>query len=173
MSTGIKLTATAKEITKSVSGLTTGITLASKAVSRSFAAGGLTTAIRLVGTSKVYEKTNGVLTGNSNGLSFTGPIGGKSTSVSGLFTASLAFSIAGTLTVFPTDNGAGGTFTPPSFALSSGTLSATYAYQPPSGVQQNITLGLTNSGAVVNPAGKNYAALNVSGGVLSQRDMFH
>jgi hypothetical protein len=57
--------------------------------------------------------------------------------------------ITGTVTVTPSDNGAGGTFNPTSVAINSGTPTATFTYTP--GVTGAKSLSFTNDGGLTNP----------------------
>lgn len=84
----------------------------------------------------------------------TGPTQGYVNQASTNFTATLNGSVSGTVTVTLSDGGQGGTFTPASLALSSATPSATFTYTPV--VTGNISVSITNNGALGNPAALTY-----------------
>jgi hypothetical protein len=82
---------------------------------------------------------------------FTGPIVGGF-GVPSTFTVRLSPSttVSGILTVTPNDGGAGGVFSPVSVTISSSDASATFTYTP--ALYGAITLGVANSGILVDPA---------------------
>jgi hypothetical protein len=78
-----------------------------------------------------------------------GPGSGTTGVASTLFTVGLNGPPVGTVIVTPSDGGAGGSFTPVTVALSTGTPTATFTYTPASpGVK---TLTLTNNASLSNP----------------------
>lgn len=93
--------------------------------------------------------------GAATGVTLSGPSGGAELVASTNFTVGANGSIAGTVTVTPSDGGAGGTFTPTSVAISSGTPVATFTYTPPAG-SATRTISVTNNGGLSNPASLSY-----------------
>ena len=73
------------------------------------------------------------------------------------FSVTASGSISGTLTVTPSDGGAGGSFTPSSLGLTSGSPSGTFTYTP--GAGGAVTISVTNSGGFTNPSSVGYSAL--------------
>lgn len=89
-------------------------------------------------------------------VTMTGPTTGTAGTPSTNFTVGANGAITGTVTVTPADGGAGGTFTPASVAISSGTTTATFTYTASSaGVK---TISATNDGGLTNPANITYTA---------------
>jgi len=90
--------------------------------------------------------------------SFTGPSGGTELVASTPFTVALPSGgvLLAPVTITPHDGGAGGTFTPTTVNLSTGTPSQTFTYTPPVGAATRV-LSVTNSGTLTNPANLNYA----------------
>ena len=84
-------------------------------------------------------------------ITFFGPSGGAELVPSTNFTVGADGSITGTVTVTPSDGGAGGTFTPTTVNISSGSPTATFIYTPPAG-SATLTISVTNNGGLTNPA---------------------
>jgi hypothetical protein len=95
-------------------------------------------------------------TAAATAVTFTGPTSGPVGAASTSFTVAADGAITGTVTVTPSSNGGGGTFTPTSVAISAGTPSATFTYTPASAGTKNITV--TNNGGLNNPAGVSFSA---------------
>lgn len=89
---------------------------------------------------------------------FTGPSSGAVSAPSTNFTVALPTGgvLLSTVTVTPSDAGAGGTFTPTTVNLSTGAPSATFTYTPTSSGAK--TLSVTNSGTLTNPGNLTYTA---------------
>jgi len=90
----------------------------------------------------------------------SGPSSGNVGTPSTNFTVALPTGapVAGTLTVTPNDGGAGGTFTPTSVALTTGTPSATFTYTPSS--TGTKTISVTNNGGLTDPGALSYNAVS-------------
>lgn len=93
--------------------------------------------------------------GAATAVTMLAPAGGPELAASANFTIGANGSITGTVTVTPSDGGAGGTFTPPSVAISSGTPTATFTYTPPAG-SATRTISVTNNGSLTNPTAVSY-----------------
>jgi hypothetical protein len=82
----------------------------------------------------------------------SGPSSGTVSVASTNFTVGANGTITGTVTVTPADGGAGGTFTPTTVAISSGTPTATFTYTPASTGVKTISIsdngGLTDAGSL-------------------------
>jgi len=89
-------------------------------------------------------------------LGITGPSGGVVGVASSNFTVTATGTISGTMVVTPGDGGGGGSFTPATLSLSSGSPSGTFTYTPASTGAKSITL--SNNGGASNPAAVNYTA---------------
>lgn len=89
-------------------------------------------------------------------LSLTGPSSGLVGVASSNFTATATGAISGTLLATPGDSGGGGTFTPTTLSLTSGSPSGTFTYTPASTGAKSITL--TNDGGATNPSAVTYTA---------------
>ena len=63
----------------------------------------------------------------------------------------------GTVTVTPSDGGAGGTFTPTTVALTTAAPSDTFTYTP--ATDGDITISVTNDGGLTNPANLTYESV--------------
>jgi hypothetical protein len=90
----------------------------------------------------------------------SGPTSGLIATPSTNFTVALpgGLTLPGPLTVTPTDGGGGGTFTPASVVLTTGTPSATFTYTPAS--TGSKTISTSNDGGLTDPAVIHY---NVTG----------
>lgn len=93
--------------------------------------------------------------GAATAVTMAAPAGGPELVPSANFTIGANGSITGTVTVTPSDGGAGGTFTPTSVAISSGTPTATFTYTPPAG-SATRTISVTNNGGLTNPSSVSY-----------------
>lgn len=91
-----------------------------------------------------------------NKIAFTGPTTGLINTASSDFTVAANGALASTITVTPSDGGAGGSFTPASVSLTSAALSATFTYTPVSNGAK--TLSITNSGTLTNGSPLTYTA---------------
>lgn len=91
-------------------------------------------------------------------VTMSGPTSGTIGVASTNFTIGADGDITGTVTVTPSDSGAGGTFTPTTVNISSGSPAATFTYTPASiGTK---TISVTNNGSLTNPSNISYAAQN-------------
>lgn len=84
-------------------------------------------------------------------LSLVGPVLGRESVQSSDFYASLSGDLSGTVVVTPSDGGAGGTFSPSTVSLSTGSPTGTFRYTPPAGAATR-TISTTNDGGLSNPA---------------------
>jgi hypothetical protein len=94
----------------------------------------------------------------ATGYSFTGDVGGSISVPSLPFTVALTPAggmVAGTVTITPSDGGAGGTFTPSTVALTTAAPSSTFTYTPIS--TGNKTISVTNGGTLTDPGSLVYA----------------
>jgi hypothetical protein len=92
--------------------------------------------------------------------SLSGPTTGDVGVASTAFTVQLPAgqTVPGTVTVTPSDGGAGGTFTPSSVPLTTGSPLATFTYTPASAGAK--TISVTNSGGLTNPGNLTYTAVS-------------
>ncbi len=95
-------------------------------------------------------------------VTLSGPSSGVVGVPSSNFTVGANGTITGTVTVTPSDGGDGGTFTPTSVAISSGTPTATFTYTPGNVGAPTATITVTNDGGLTNPAGIAYTATSGS-----------
>lgn len=93
---------------------------------------------------------------------FSGPSSGATGEASTDFTVALPIGavVVGTVTVTPNDGGDGGTFTPTSVALTTGSPSDTFTYTPASNGAK--TLSVTNDSGLTNPGNLTYTAVGVA-----------
>lgn len=89
-------------------------------------------------------------------VTLTGPTSGTVGAASTNFTAGANGAITGTVVVTPSDGGAGGTFTPTTVSISSGTPTATFTYTASSTGAK--TISVTNDGGLTNPSNITYTA---------------
>jgi hypothetical protein len=109
--------------------------------------GGLTNPSALSVTASILPATAVTLSGPSSGL-----VGSASTN----FTAGANGTITGTVVVTPNDSSGGGTFSPTTVSISSGSPTGTFTYTPGSGGAKSI--GVTNDGSLTNPSAITYTA---------------
>jgi hypothetical protein len=85
----------------------------------------------------------------------SGPSTGVVSSPSGAFTVTLGSgSLSGSVTITPSDGGAGGSFSPASVSLSGAVRTATFTYTPIAA--GTVTIATTNNGGLTDPAGISY-----------------
>lgn len=89
-------------------------------------------------------------------ITLAGPTSGPVGSASSSFTVGANGAITGTVTVTPSDGGAGGAFTPSTVAITSATPTATFTYTPSSVGAK--TISVTNDGGLTNPSSIVYTA---------------
>jgi len=123
------------------------------------------TARNLTGTVTAVSNTVTVASGPATSLTMTGPITGTVGVASSAFTVSADGTLSGSVTVTPSDGGAGGTFTPTTLSLSSGVTSGTFTYTAASSGAK--TISITNNGSLTNPGTITYAASATSATALS------
>lgn len=102
--------------------------------------------------------TNNVI-GAATAVSMSGPSGGVELVASTNFSLGvtpLTGTISGTLVVTPSDGGAGGTFTPTTVSLTTGSPTGTFTYTPASTGAK--TISVTNNGGLTNPSNITYTA---------------
>lgn len=112
-------------------------------------------AIDLAGAGPWDTSGNWRTYGAATQITMSAPAGGPELVASANFTIGADGSITGTVTVTPSDGGAGGSFTPSSVAISSGTPTATFTYTPPAG-SATRTISVTNNGGLSNPTSVGY-----------------
>lgn len=106
----------------------------------------------------------GAGTSVATGVTMTGPTGGVVSTQSSNFTVGVTpvgGSISGTVTVTPSDNGGGGSFTPATVSLTSAAPTATFKYTP-SATPGARTISVTNSGSLTNPVNITYTSTNAA-----------
>lgn len=121
------------------------------------------------GAKTISVTNDGSLTNPSNitytattpatGVTMTGPTSGATGVASTNFTLGVTpvgGTISGTVVVTPSDGGAGGTFTPTTKSLTSGTPTGTFTYTPSSAGAK--TISVTNNGSLTNPSNITYTA---------------
>ena len=119
------------------------------------------------GTKTISVTNNGGLTNPSNisyivstagatAVTMTGPTSGNVSTASTNFTIGANGTITGTVLVTPSDVGGGGTFTPTTVSISSGTPTATFTYTPSSTGAK--TISVTNNSSLTNPSNITYTA---------------
>lgn len=92
----------------------------------------------------------------ANALLVVGPNAGFVGYSSEKFTVLKNGSHATSLTVTPSDNGGGGTFTPAALVIAAGVQAGTFTYSSPTAGAKSITL--TNNGSLANPAAITFTA---------------
>ena len=111
-----------------------------------------------VGTPVPQEVTKTVeltITGSAaTAVTLAGPSGGVNLAASTNFTVGTNGVITGSLVVTPSSGGGGGTFTPTSVTLTSGSPTGAFTYTPSSTGAKSITV--TNGGGLTNPAAITY-----------------
>jgi hypothetical protein len=93
-------------------------------------------------------------------ITMTGPTTGVVSTQSSNFTVGVSpvgGAISGTITVTPSDNGGGGSFSPTSVSLTSASPTATFKYTPSATVGAR-TISVTNSAALTNPSNITYTS---------------
>lgn len=104
--------------------------------------------------------------GGATATTLSGPSGGVVSVASSNFTVGANGAITGTVTVTPSDGGDGGTFTPTSVAISSGTPTATFTYTPAStGVK---TISISDDGGLTDASSISYTVSSGSTGTVSK-----
>lgn len=101
------------------------------------------------------------LTVLATGVTLIGPRGGASGVISAPFTVGLSpagSQFGSTVTVTPSDGGAGGTFTPTTRVLAADTagVTGTFTYTP--GSDGTVTISVTNNRSLTNPASLTYTS---------------
>ena len=86
----------------------------------------------------------------------TGPSTGTVSVASTNFTVGANGTITGTVVVTPSDSGGGGTFSPTTVSISSGSPTGTFIYTPGSAGAK--TISTTNNGSLTNPTALTYTA---------------
>lgn len=138
-----------------------------------------TTAGSYSATVRVTDSAGTPATADSNSIAFTvaaapatattlsGPTGGQSGQASAPFLVGANGVITGTITVTPSDGGAGGTFTPTSVNISAGTPTAAFTYTPASVGAKTISLsdtgGLTDATALIYTSTSTPGTITVPG----------
>jgi hypothetical protein len=115
--------------------------------------------VRFVGAGGSDSTIDNLVVGTATAattITLSGPSTGLVSVASTNFTVGADGTITGTITVTPSDGGSGGTFTPTTVAISSGTPTATFTYTPASTGVKSITL--TNNGSLSNPSAFSYTS---------------
>lgn len=88
-------------------------------------------------------------------LAFTSPpTSGNANAASSTFTVTANGGISPSVTLTPSDGGAGGTFSPANPVITAGQTTTTFTYTPTTGGNRTITI--TNDGGLTNPTGVTY-----------------
>ncbi len=96
----------------------------------------------------------------ASGIAINGPTSGVISQQSTAFTAFVTptgGTITGNVVITPSDNGAGGTFTPTTVTINNAAPTAMFTYTSNSTVANKV-LSFTNNGGLTNPANINYSA---------------
>lgn len=120
-----------------------------------------------VGAKTISVTNNGSLSNPSNitytassgaatAVTMSGPSSGTVSLASTNFTIGANGTITGTVIVTPSDAANGGTFTPTTVSISSGTPTATFTYTPAS--TGTKTISVTNNGGLSNPTNISYTS---------------
>lgn len=136
------------------------------ATDSTYSAAGVTI-IHLVGTTSAGARVYGIsatdtTSSAATAVTMSGPSSGTVGAASTNFTVGANGTITGAVVVTPSDGGAGGTFSPTTVSISSGTPTATFAYTPASSGAK--TISVTNNGGLTNPSNITYTA---SGAVVT------
>ena len=89
-------------------------------------------------------------------LTAPSPASGANGAASGNWTVGADGIISGTIVVTPNDSANGGTFTPSTISISSGSPTGTFTYTPASA--GNKSIAVTNNGGLSNPSSINYTS---------------
>lgn len=104
--------------------------------------------------------------GGATATTLSGPSSGTNGVASTNFTVGANGTITGTVTVTPNDAADGGTFTPTSVAISSGTPTATFTYTPASvGVK---TISITDDGGLTDATPLSYTSNAAASGPVAK-----
>jgi len=101
----------------------------------------------------------GAAVSDATDVTLSGPTSGEFGVASSNFTVGANGPITGTVGVFPSDGGAGGTFTPTDVEISNGTPTATFTYTP--AALGTATISVTNDGGLADPADIDYESLPI------------
>lgn len=105
--------------------------------------------------------------GIATALTLSGPSGGTVNTASTNFTIGANGTISGTITITPSVNGGGGTFSPTTLSLTSSATTGTFTYTPTS--VGSKTISIANNGGLSNPGSLVYVVNEpIVGGVFSQ-----
>jgi hypothetical protein len=141
----------------------TTVTLTAAAPSATFNYTPSSVGARSISTSNNRGLSNPVQVGFNSITNYTlsGPSSGGVGIASTNFTVALpgGVTVAGTVTVTPSDGGAGGTFTPATIGLTTGAPSGTFTYTPASTGAK--TISVTNNGGLTDPVSLTYTAVTV------------
>jgi len=96
-------------------------------------------------------------------VTMSGPSSGTNGTASTNFTVGADGTITGTVVVTPSDAGNGGTFTPTTVSISSGSPTGTFTYTPASTGAK--TISVTNNGSLSNPSNITYTVSAASSAV--------
>ncbi len=123
------------------------------------------------GAKTISVTNNGSLSNPSNitytvsspatAVTLTGPTSGLAGSASSNFNVGANGVITGTVVVTPSDGGAGGTFSPTTVSISSGTPTGAFTYTAASAGAK--TISVTNNGGLSNPSNITYTASSATG----------
>lgn len=110
-----------------------------------------------VPSAQTVTKTVGLVisaSGAATAVTMSGPSSGVVSVASTNFTVGADGTITGTVVVTPSDSSGGGTFTPSSVSISSGSPTGTFTYTP--GSTGSKTISVTNNGSLSNPSNITY-----------------
>lgn len=103
-------------------------------------------------------------------ITLTGPTTGAIGAASSPFTVAANGTITGAVVVTPSDSSGGGTFSPSSVSINSGTPSATFTYTAGSAGAKSISA--TNNGSLTNAAAITYTAAAAAAGIDTSKMLF-
>lgn len=98
--------------------------------------------------------------GAATAVTMSGPSSGVVSVASTNFTVGANGTITGTVVVTPSDSSGGGTFSPTSVSISSGSPTGTFTYTP--GSTGSKTISVTNNGSLSNPSNIPYTVSSAS-----------
>jgi hypothetical protein len=104
-----------------------------------------------------FSLDDGAVQSAATAVTLSGPTSGTAGAQSSPFTVGADGAITGTVTVTPSDGGAGGTFSPTSVQISSASATATFTYTSPASAG-TYTISVTNNGSLSNPSSISYVA---------------
>lgn len=107
---------------------------------------------------------------SATAITLTGPTTGSVGVASTAFTVGANGTISGSVVVTPSDSGAGGTFTPGSVTINTGSPTATFTYT--ASAAGTDTISVTNNGSLTNPSTISYVASALATFAVTNTNIF-